>query len=88
MKDSRESIIFKVSIQDRLELDELVRRLGFPSRHAFFLDIVRGTLTAVDNQDRGSLFVYIPVPRTLMQKYFEKNESLQEIVVKLILSLT
>ena len=86
MKAGSERIVFQVDVQDRLELDEAVRRLGFRSRHNFFVDVIHGVLTALDNQDRNSVFVYVPIPRTMLERVMEKNESIQDFILRLLLS--
>lgn len=80
-----ESVCVKLKLDERLELDEVVRRLGYPTRKSFFMDIVRGVLTAIDGNDRNTAFVFVPIPRSLVEKYIEKNVSIQELVLKILL---
>ena len=80
-----ETIAVRLKLEDRIELDEAMRRLGYNTRHSFFVDIIRGVLTALDGNDRDTLFVFVPVPKSLVNKYLEKNISLQEVVIKLLL---
>ena len=80
-----DNIVVKLRLDERIELDDVMRRLGYNTRHAFFLDVIRGILTALDGNDRDVLFVYVPVPKSLVNKYLEKNISLQELIIKLLI---
>ena len=83
--DNNEYVTVKLKLEDRVDLDNVMRRLGYNTRHSFFVDVIRGILTALDGNDRDTLFVYVPIPKSLVNKYLEKNISLQELVIKLLL---
>lgn len=87
VKNDNEVVTFNLSVAERLELDDVMRRLGFSTRKSFFIDVIRGILTAVDGKDRGSMFIYIPVPRTLLEKMLDSDISIQSEVIKKLLDL-
>ncbi|AZI75799.1 hypothetical protein SBFV2_gp32 [Sulfolobales Beppu filamentous virus 2] len=80
-----DTFVVKLKIEDRIELDDVMRRLGYSTRHSFFVDVIRGILTAIDGNDRDTLFVFVPIPKSLVLKYLEKNISLQELILKILL---
>ena len=86
MRSDNEVVVFKLSITERLELDEALRKLGFSTKKSFFVDVIRGVLTALDGKDRGSLFVYVPIPRTLVQDLLDNGVQIQAEVIKKLMN--
>lgn len=82
-----ESIVIKVDPIEKLEIQELIMRLGYESQRHFIVDVTRGISAVLDDNYKQSTYIYIPIPSVFFNKLKREAEKMNKSIYEYVYTL-